>query len=71
MLRMASVANRVSTKVGGFLGILKKTAPRTYYTYVNEPSQPIKGKQPKWVCAEEAFECLKSGNNFYKHYCRL
>lgn len=38
---------------------------RTYFTYVNEPSQPIKGKEPKWVTAEEAFQDLKCGHTVF------
>jgi len=61
---MAAAATRVSSKVGNILSVLKNTAPRSFYTYTNEPSQPIKGKEPKWVSegnAEQAFECLQSG----------
>ena len=39
--------------------------PKTYYTYVNEPSMPIPNKEPTWVkSAEEAVEQagLGSGN---------
>lgn len=58
---MATAAKQMSTKFGGVLSSLKKGTSRTYYTYVNEPAQPIKGKEPKWVSAENAFEALKSG----------
>lgn len=40
------------------------SASRTYFTYVNEPAQPIQGKEPKWVSAEEAFQDLQSGECF-------
>lgn len=31
--------------------------PKTYYTYVNEPSMPIPDKEPIWVkSAEEALD---------------
>lgn len=51
-----SVANRIS-----ILSNLKRLTPRTYYTYTNEPAQPIQGKEPKWTSLENAFEGLKSG----------
>lgn len=35
---------------------------RTYYSYCNEPTHPIPGKQPKWMSAEEAVSVVKSGN---------
>lgn len=35
---------------------------RSYYTYVNEPAMPIKGKEPKWCKKpEDVFEKLDSG----------
>lgn len=37
------------------------SSPRNYFTYTPEPAQPIKGKEPKWTTAEEAFQDLKSG----------
>lgn len=52
----------VVSKLGNVVSTLSKaTACRNYYTYTNEPSQPIKGKEPKWTTAENAFELLKSG----------
>lgn len=37
--------------------MIRVHAPKTYYTYVNEPSMPIPGKEPCWVkTAEEAIE---------------
>lgn len=35
---------------------------RTYYSYCNEPTHPVPGKQPKWLSAEEAVSVVKSGN---------
>lgn len=58
---MATAAKQMSTKFSNVLNSLKKGSGRSYYTYVNEPAQPIKGKEPKWVSAENAFEALKSG----------
>ncbi|XP_044271680.1 4-hydroxybutyrate coenzyme A transferase [Tribolium madens] len=55
-----SVANRFS-----ILSNLKRLTPRTYYTYTNEPAQPIKGKEPKWTSLENAFETLKSGDTVF------
>lgn len=53
----------IPNKFGGFYVPLKAILPsRTYFTYVNEPAQLVKGKEPKWVTAEEAFQDLKSGN---------
>lgn len=56
----------ISNKFGGVYAPLKAvSASRTYFTYVNEPSQPIKGKEPKWVSAEEAFQDLQSGQTVF------
>lgn len=61
---MASVAKHVTNKLGGVVTTLSKASTsRNYYTYVNEPSQPLKGKEPKWTSPEDAFELLKSGKN--------
>ncbi|XP_060528877.1 4-hydroxybutyrate coenzyme A transferase [Cylas formicarius] len=38
---------------------------KNYFTYVNEPAQPIKGKEPKWVAPEEAFSELQSGQTVF------
>lgn len=65
---MASVAKHVTNKLGGVVTTLTKaSASRNYYTYVNEPSQPLKGKEPKWTTPEDAFELLKSGEIFIIH----
>ncbi|XP_022918145.1 succinyl-CoA:acetate/propanoyl-CoA:succinate CoA transferase [Onthophagus taurus] len=52
-------------KFGSVLSTLKKVSPRNYYTYVKEPAQPIKGKEPKWCSAQEAFTDLQSGNTVF------
>jgi hypothetical protein len=63
---MASVA-RVSTRLGGALywsptsvTVSRGKTPRSYYTYSPEPAQPLK-RDPKWVSAKEAVQCIKSG----------
>lgn len=63
---MASVA-RVSTRLGGALfwgptsvTVSRANTPRSYYTYSPEPAQPLK-RDPKWVSAKEAVQCIKSG----------
>lgn len=63
---MASVA-RVSTRLGGALywgptsvTVSRGNTPRSYYTYSPEPAQPLK-RDPKWVSAKEAVQCIKSG----------
>lgn len=59
---MTSAAKQVSKKIGGVLFSLQNSGRRTFYTYSNEPTQPLKGKEPQWVTAEEAFQkSLKSG----------
>ncbi|XP_017777428.1 PREDICTED: 4-hydroxybutyrate coenzyme A transferase [Nicrophorus vespilloides] len=62
---MASAAVNNVSKFGSFLSHIKKISPRTYYTYVNEPAQPIPGKEPKFVTPDQAFEKLQSGNTVY------
>uniref|UniRef100_A0A1W7R9E6 4-hydroxybutyrate coenzyme A transferase n=1 Tax=Hadrurus spadix TaxID=141984 RepID=A0A1W7R9E6_9SCOR len=42
------------------------SAFQTYYTYTNEPSQPLERK-PKWTSAEEAVSLIKSGNTVFVH----
>lgn len=62
---MAAV-RRASQKFGGVLSTLKTlSTPRSYFTYTKEPSQPIKGKEPKWVTAEEAFQDLQSNSTVF------
>ncbi|XP_023011497.2 succinyl-CoA:acetate/propanoyl-CoA:succinate CoA transferase [Leptinotarsa decemlineata] len=65
---MAASVRSVGHKIGN-LGVLSSlrtiSTPRNYFTYVNEPSQPIKGKEPKWTTAEEAFQDLKSGDTVF------
>jgi hypothetical protein len=63
---MASVA-RVSTRLGGALywapvsvTVSRGNTPRSFYTYSPEPAQPLK-RDPKWVSAKEAVQCIKSG----------
>lgn len=53
----------ISNKLNGILSTIKRSStPRTYYTYINEPTHPIPGKEPKWVeCPQHAFEKLESG----------
>lgn len=64
---MTTVVKQVCNRYGGVLFALKSKGRRSYYTYSNEPAQPIKGKEPEWVTAKQAFEgLLKSGKiNFY------
>lgn len=58
---MAASVRGASSKFSGVLSSLKTlSAPRNYFTYTNEPAQPIQGKEPKWVSAEEAFQDLNS-----------
>jgi hypothetical protein len=63
---MAAVA-RVSTRLGGALyrapasvTVSWGNTPRSFYTYSPEPAQPLK-RDPKWVSAKEAVQCIKSG----------
>lgn len=46
--------------------IIKFIQKRNYFTYVREPSMPLKGKQPKWCDKhEDAFEKLESGQTVF------
>jgi len=67
---MASVA-RVSTRLGGALywapasvTVSRGNTPRSFYTYSPEPAQPLK-RDPKWVSAKEAVQCIKSGDTVF------
>lgn len=61
---MAVSVRNVTQKFGSVYTSLKSVScSRNYFTYSNEPSQPIPGKSPKWVSPEEAFQDMKSGNN--------
>ncbi|KAK9729806.1 Acetyl-CoA hydrolase/transferase N-terminal domain [Popillia japonica] len=65
---MASAIKQINyNKFGSVLSALQKSTPRNYYTYVREPAQPIKGKEPKWTTAKEAMVDLKSGNTVFVH----
>uniref|UniRef100_UPI0038B2ED53 hypothetical protein n=1 Tax=Staphylococcus aureus TaxID=1280 RepID=UPI0038B2ED53 len=61
---MAAAVKSATSKFS-ILSSLKRLAPRTYFTYVNEPAQPIPGKEPKWTSLENAFEILKSGQTVF------
>lgn len=62
---MAVSVRNVSQKFGSVYTSFKTvSSSRNYFTYTNEPAQPIQGKSPKWVTAEEAFQDMKSGNIF-------
>lgn len=46
--------------------IRRLLAKRSYYTYVNEPAMPLKGKEPKWCDKpEDVFEKLDSGQTVF------
>ncbi|XP_066252958.1 4-hydroxybutyrate coenzyme A transferase [Euwallacea similis] len=63
---MAVSLRGLSCKFGGIFSPLKiASTSRTYFTYVNEPAQPIKGKEPKWCTAEEAFQDLQSNQTVF------
>ncbi|CAG9760113.1 unnamed protein product [Ceutorhynchus assimilis] len=63
---MAGSLRTFSSKFGAAYSPLKiVSSSRTYFTYVNEPAQPIKGKEPKWVSAEDAFQDLQSGQTVF------
>lgn len=57
---MASVVKQLPRISGS--KVAKCVASRNYYSYVNEPAQQIKDKEPKWVSAEEAVKIIKSGS---------
>uniref|UniRef100_A0A1E1XBC7 Putative acetyl-coa hydrolase n=1 Tax=Amblyomma aureolatum TaxID=187763 RepID=A0A1E1XBC7_9ACAR len=44
----------------------KNAHRRGYYSYCNEPFQPLK-REPKWVKAEEAVSAIKSGDTVFIH----
>lgn len=61
-----SSAKLVAFRFGGVLSTLKNVQGRpSYHTYSPEPALPIKGKEPKWTTAEEAFDILKSGDTVF------
>ncbi|CAH0555922.1 unnamed protein product [Brassicogethes aeneus] len=63
---MAASVRGVTSKINGVFSSLKAiSSPRNFYTYSNEPAQPIKGKDPKWVEAADAFACMKSGDTVF------
>ncbi|KAL3185788.1 hypothetical protein MRX96_028681 [Rhipicephalus microplus] len=45
---------------------LKNVNRRGFYSYCNEPFQPLK-RDPKWVKAEEAVSAIKSGDTVFIH----
>lgn len=58
---MAGVKSAMN-KVSVLSSLIRRAGPRNYYTYTNEPAQPIKGKEPIWTTLDNAFDILKSGN---------
>ncbi|PSN40281.1 hypothetical protein C0J52_22100 [Blattella germanica] len=64
---MASVV-KVSSRIGAALYwaptstlVSRNKTSRSYYTYSPEPAQPL-NKDPKWVSAKEAVQCIQSGS---------
>lgn len=45
---------------------LKAPARRSYYSYCNEPFQPL-NREPPWMKAEEAVSAIKSGDTVFIH----
>lgn len=65
MACVTGVVNRCILKQNQ-LRILSENARRTYYSYSNEPFQPL-NKQPKWVSAEDAVSVIKTGDTVFVH----
>ncbi|KAK7869590.1 hypothetical protein R5R35_003381 [Gryllus longicercus] len=70
---MASVVQRVSSVSSKFSGTIcrgaaavtsKANTRRSYYSYSNEPAQPL-NREPKWCSFEEAVKCIQSGNTVF------
>lgn len=70
---MASVVQRVSSVSSKFSGTIcrgaaavtsKANTRRTFYSYSNEPAQPL-NREPKWCDFAEAVKCIQSGQTVF------
>lgn len=64
---MASVVQKVTARFSGVVNNLNGKLPgrgRNFYSYSNEPSQPL-NRKPSYVSAEEALQILESGNTVF------
>jgi len=63
--RITSLTRALAAMTSASRPCLQHATRKTFFTYVNEPSMPIPGKEPCWVkTADEAIEQaeLDSGN---------
>lgn len=65
--RITSLTRALATMTSASRSCLQRASRKTYFTYVNEPSMPIPGKEPCWLkTADEAIEQaeLDSGKTY-------
>lgn len=63
--RITGLTRALATMTSASRPCIQHAARKTFFTYVNEPSMPIPGKEPCWLkTADEAIEQaeLDSGN---------
>jgi len=58
-----SVVNRIGLRAKLWNALTGRIGPKTYFTYTPQVSQVL-DREPKWVSADEAVQCIKSGNNY-------
>lgn len=72
---MTAPVRRISSGISGVLqktnwapsttvSLNKRNKPRNYFTYSPEIAQPL-AREPKWTTAEEAVQCIESGNTVF------
>lgn len=53
-------AARCPPKIWNSIAVRRHGPKKTYFTYTPQVSQVL-DREPKWVCADEAVQCIKSG----------
>ncbi|KAJ6220990.1 hypothetical protein RDWZM_006802 [Blomia tropicalis] len=66
MLRTASVLRNIPS-LSSSSSPLSALVSRNFFSYANEPTHPIPGKEPKRMTASEAVSVVKSGDHVFIH----
>lgn len=59
-----SAVNRIGLRAKIWNSLAGRVGPKTYFTYTPQVSQVL-DREPKWVSADEAVQCIKSDNTVF------
>lgn len=59
--RVSALTDQLPTWLPAATATTSPALTRSFYSYSNEPTHVIPGKEPKWMSAEEAVSVVKSG----------